>query len=62
VKGPRQANWACTCQPQILTPNLYFVDEEKESVDGEFQESEIFDEEFERECVENVDPSQGFVD
>jgi hypothetical protein len=38
------------------------VDEEKESVDGEFQESEIFDEEFERECVENVDPSQGFVD
>jgi hypothetical protein len=33
------------------------VVEEKESVDGEFQESEIFNEEFERECVEDVDPS-----
>jgi hypothetical protein len=31
-------------------------------VDGEFQESKVIDEEFERECVEDVDPSQGFVD
>jgi hypothetical protein len=61
AKSPRQANWAHTCQPQILTPNPYFVDEEKESVDGEFQESKIIDEEFERKCVEDVDPSQGFV-
>jgi hypothetical protein len=43
------------------------VEEEKESVfcgsvDGEFQESEIIDEEFERVCVEDEDPSQGFVD
>ena len=29
----------------------------KESVDREFQESKIIDEEFERECVEDVDPS-----
>jgi hypothetical protein len=33
------------------------VEEEKEYVDGEFQESEFIDEEFEHE-----DPSQGFVD
>jgi hypothetical protein len=33
-----------------------------ESVDEERQESEVIDEEFERECVEDVDPSQGFVD
>jgi hypothetical protein len=38
------------------------VEEEKESVDGEFQESEIIDEEFEHECVEDEDPLQGFVD
>jgi hypothetical protein len=38
------------------------VEEEKESVDGEFQESEIIDEEFEHECVEDEDTSQGFVD
>jgi hypothetical protein len=62
VKSPRQANWAHTYQPQILTPNPYFVEEEKEYVDEEFQESEIFDEEFECEYVEDVDPSQGFVD
>jgi hypothetical protein len=62
AKGAQQANWERTCQPQILTLNPYFVEEEKESVDGEFQESEIFDEEFERECVEDVDPSQGFID
>jgi hypothetical protein len=53
---------ARTCQPQIFTPNPYFVEEEKEYVDEEFLESKIFDEEFERECVEDVDPSQGFVD
>jgi hypothetical protein len=34
------------------------VEEEKESVDGEFQESEIIDKEFEHEC----DLLQGFVD
>ena len=62
AKSPRQANQACTCQPQILTPNPYFVEEEKEFVDREFQESKIIDEEFERKCVEDVDPSQGFVD
>jgi hypothetical protein len=33
-----------------------------ESVDEERQESEVIDEEFERECVEDVDLSQGFVD
>jgi hypothetical protein len=33
-----------------------------ESVDEERQESEVIDEEFERECVKDVDPSQGFVD
>jgi hypothetical protein len=38
------------------------VKEEKESVDGEFQESEIIDEEFEHECVEDEDTSQRFVD
>ena len=37
------------------------MEEEKESVDEEFQEFEIIDEEFECECVEDVDPSQGFV-
>jgi hypothetical protein len=31
-------------------------------VDGEFQESEIIDEEFEHECVEDEDHLQGFVD
>jgi hypothetical protein len=36
--------------------------EEKEYVDEEFQESKIFAEEFKRECVEDVDPSQGFID
>ena len=62
AKNPRQANWARICQPQIYTPNPYFVEEEKESVDGEFQESEIIDEEFEHVCVEDEDPSQRFVD
>ena len=31
-------------------------------MDGEFQESKIIDDEFERECVEDVDLSQGIVD
>jgi hypothetical protein len=47
VKSPRQANWAPTCQLQIYKPNPYFVEEEIESVDREFQESEFIDEEFE---------------
>jgi hypothetical protein len=62
VKSPQQVNWACTCQPQIYTLNPYSVEEKKESVDGEFQESKIIDEEFEHECVEDEDPLQGFVD
>ena len=61
-RSPQQANWAHTCQPQIYTPNPYYVDEEKESVDGEFQESEIINEEVEHECVEEEDTSQGSVD
>jgi hypothetical protein len=62
VRSPQQANWAHTCQPQIYTPNPYSVEEEKEFVDGEFQEFEVTDEEFEHECVEDEDTSQGFVD
>jgi hypothetical protein len=58
----QQTNWAHTCQPQIHIPNPYYVEEEKEYVDGELQESEINDEEFEHECVEDEDTSQGFVD
>jgi hypothetical protein len=38
------------------------VEEEKESMEGKFQEFEIIDEEFEHECVEDEDSSQGFVD
>jgi hypothetical protein len=38
------------------------VEEEKKSVDREFQEFEFIDEEFEHEGVEDEDPSQGFVD
>jgi hypothetical protein len=38
------------------------VEEKNESVDGEFQEFEVTDEEFEHECVEDEDTSQGFVD
>jgi hypothetical protein len=59
AKSPQQANWAPTDQPQILTPNPYFVEEENEYVDEELQESEIFGKEFEHECVEDVKPSQG---
>jgi hypothetical protein len=51
-----------TCQSQIYTPNPYSVEEEKESVDGEFQEFEVANEEFEHECVEDEDTSQWFVD
>jgi hypothetical protein len=54
-------NWTPTCQPQIHKLNPYSV-EEKESVDGEFQEFEFIDEEFEHGGVEDEDPSQGFVD
>jgi hypothetical protein len=50
-------NWTPTCQTQIHKPNPYSVEEEKESVDGEFQESEFIDEEFRHEDV-----SQGLVD
>jgi hypothetical protein len=49
ARSPQQANWAHTYQPQIHTLNPYYVEEEKESVDGEFQESEIIDEEFKHE-------------
>ena len=38
------------------------MEEEKESVDEEFQEFEVTDEEFGHECVEDEDTSQGFVD
>jgi hypothetical protein len=62
AKSPRQVNWAPIFQLQIHTLNPYSVDEEKEYVDGKFQEFEIIDEEFESECVEDEDPSQGFVD
>jgi hypothetical protein len=62
VRSPQQANWAHTCQPQIYTPNPYSVEEEKEFVDGEFQEFEVTDEECKHECVEDEDTSQGFVD
>jgi hypothetical protein len=61
AKSPRHANWTPTCQPQIHKLNPYSV-EEKESVDGEFQEFEFIDEEFEHGGVEDEDPSQGFVD
>jgi hypothetical protein len=38
------------------------MEEEIESVDREFQESEFIGEEFEHECIKEEDPSQGFVD
>jgi hypothetical protein len=38
------------------------MEEEKEFVDGEFQESEFIDEEFKHGGVEDEDPSQGLVD
>jgi hypothetical protein len=59
AKSPRRANLTLTRQPQFHLPNLY-VEEQGEHVDAEFQESEILNEEFEYEDVE--DPSQGFVD
>jgi hypothetical protein len=60
--SPQQANWAHTCQPQIYILNPYSMEEEKESVDEEFQEFEATNEEFEHECVEDKDTSQWFVD
>ena len=62
ARSPQQDNWAHTYQSQIHTPNPYYVEKEKESVDGEFQESEIIDKEFEHECVEEEDTSQGSID
>jgi hypothetical protein len=62
AKSLRQGNWVRTCQPQIYIPNPYSVEEEKEFVDGKFQEFEVTNEEFEHECVEDEDTSQGFVD
>jgi hypothetical protein len=62
AKSLRQGNWVRTCQPQIYTPNPYSVEQEKESVDGEFQGFEVTNEEFEHECIEDEDTSQGFVD
>jgi hypothetical protein len=59
AESPRWANLTLTRQPQFHLPNLY-VEEQGEPVDEEFQESEILNEEFEHEDVE--DPSQGFVD
>jgi hypothetical protein len=47
-------------QPQLHLPNLN-VEREGEPVDEEFQKSEILNEEFEHEGVEDEDPSQGFV-
>jgi hypothetical protein len=38
------------------------VEEEEESMDGEFQESDFIDEEFKHEGVEDEDPLQGLVD
>jgi hypothetical protein len=60
-KIPRQANWTPTCQTQIHKPNPYSIEEEKESVDGEFQKSKLIDEEFRHEDVEDPSQSQGFV-
>ena len=62
AKSLRQVNWAPTCQPQIHKPNLYSVEEEEESVGGEFQESDFIEEEFKYKGVEDEDPSQEFVD
>ena len=55
AKSPRQGNWTPTYQPQIHKPNPYFVEEEKESVDWEFQESKFIDDEFEHKGVEDED-------
>jgi hypothetical protein len=58
AKSPQQANLTLSHQPQFHLPNLYV--EQGEHVDAEFQESEILNEEFEHEDIE--DPSQGLVD
>jgi hypothetical protein len=62
AKSPQQANWTPTCQPQVHKPNPYSVEEEEESMDGMFQESNFIDEKFEHEGVEDEDPSQGLID
>ena len=62
AKSPRQVNWNPTCQLQIHKPNPYSVEEEEESMDGEFQESNFIEEEFRHEGVEDEDPSQEPID
>jgi hypothetical protein len=62
MKSPRQANWTPTCQPQIHKPNPYYVEEEEEFVDEEFQESDFIDEDFKPKGVEDEDLSQELVD
>jgi hypothetical protein len=62
AKSPRQVNWTPTCQPQIHTPNSYYVEEEEEFVDEECQESDFIDEEFEPKCIADEDLSQELVD
>jgi hypothetical protein len=62
AKSPRQVNWTPTYRPQIHKSNSYYVEEEEEFVDEEFQESDFIDEEFEPKCVENEDLSQELVD
>jgi hypothetical protein len=57
AKSPRQVNWTPTCQPQIHTPNSYYVEEEEEFVDEECQESDFIDEEFEPKCIADEDLS-----
>jgi hypothetical protein len=57
AKSSRHVNWAPTCQPQIHKPNPYSMEEEEESVDGEFQESDFLEEEFKHKGVEDEDPS-----
>jgi hypothetical protein len=59
AESSRRANLTLTRQPQFHLPNLY-VEEQGELVDEEFQKSEIFNEEFEHENVEDL--SQEFVD
>jgi hypothetical protein len=62
VKSPRQANWTPTCQPQIHKPDPYYVEEEEEFVDEEFQEYDFIDEEFKTKGVEDEDLLQELVD
>ena len=62
AKSSRQVNWAPTCQSQIYKLNSYSVEEEKESVDGKFQESDFIEKEFKHKVVEDEDPLQELVD